>query len=143
MGSVYEIICWTTGLRYIGATKQSLNRRLTCHKSICKNDYGKKCTSRFVLEHGNYEIYELERVESKELLKERELYYIKHTECVNYLGSVGRQESRWKYNRKYFKTERAKMLRRESQKKYDQSEKGKLRMKRYREKRKLIINDNV
>jgi hypothetical protein len=93
MGSIYEIICWTTGLRYIGQTKNSLKQRLIEHKSRNSG------TSKLILEHGNYEIYEIEKVDNKELLTEREQYHINHTDCVNYITGM------WKLNSKeYHKT---------------------------------------
>jgi len=85
MGIIYEIICWTTGLRYIGQTTQTLKKRMVSHK----NHFKKKkrfCSSTLVLEHGNYESYELERIEDKNKLIEREKYYIQHTNCVNING---------------------------------------------------------
>lgn len=96
MGTIYEIICWTTGLRYIGQTVQCLRRRLNQHTSMLD------CSSKFVIEHGNYEIYELEKVEDESLLREREIYYIQHTDCVNMLIGIDfdikkyRDENRWK-----------------------------------------------
>ena len=106
MGTIYEIICWTTGLRYIGQTTQSLKRRLADHK--CH----KKCSSKLVLEHGNYEIYELEKMDNKTLLKEREKYYIQHTDCVNILTGYGRNILK---RRIPYKCECGKMTKRENQ----------------------------
>ncbi len=101
MGSIYEIICWTTGLRYIGQTKNSLKQRLIEHKSRNSG------TSKLVLEHGNYEIYEIEKVENKEFLTEREQYHIYHTDCVNYI--TGRfKEYHKEYHRKYMRDYRRK-----------------------------------
>jgi predicted GIY-YIG superfamily endonuclease len=98
MGIVYEILCWTTGLRYIGKTTLSLNKRLSQHKSA----KGKlECSSKLVLEHGNYEIYELEKVNDESLLRKREIYYIQHTDCVNIRTEfVDRKE----YLKNYFQT---------------------------------------
>jgi len=85
MGTVYEIICWTTGLRYIGSTTLSLNDRLNDHISKSKN---RNNSSRYVIEHNNYEIYELEKCDNEIDLRIREDYHIRHTDCVNYIGAV-------------------------------------------------------
>jgi hypothetical protein len=77
MGSIYEIICWTTGLRYIGQTTQTLKRRLQGHK---KN---RGCSSTEVLKHNNYEISLIEYVNDKTKCLEREHYHIQHNDCVN------------------------------------------------------------
>jgi hypothetical protein len=81
MGTIYEIICWTTGRRYVGKTTQNLQKRLIQHISAFRKK--KNFSSALVLEHGNYEIYELEKVEDKTKLREREFYYIQHSDCVN------------------------------------------------------------
>ena len=80
MGSIYELICWTTGLRYIGSTKRKLKERLWEH-----NKKRKDCSSYYVTEHNNFEIYLLEYVQDINKLKERECYYITHSDCVNVL----------------------------------------------------------
>ena len=105
MGIIYEILCWTTGLRYIGMTTRSLKKRLREH--ISRNYYNKYCSSKLVLEHGNFEIYQLEIVEDESLLKEREKYYIQHTDCVNiFTGSV--KEYMKEYQKEYQKEYREK-----------------------------------
>jgi hypothetical protein len=81
MGTIYEIICWTTGRRYVGHTTQTLKKRLRHHESDFKT--GRGLSSSLVLEHNNYEIYEIEKVEDKSKLSEREYYYIQHSDCVN------------------------------------------------------------
>jgi len=122
MGSIYEIICWTTGLRYIGRTTQSLKKRLNCHK--CAFRKGIHISSSLVLEYGNYEIYELESVQDKNMLSKKELYYIEHTDCVNvrngfYDRKVG--------DEKYRNNNKGVIL--ESQKKYRNSNKEKISKK--------------
>ena len=82
MGTIYEIICWTTGRRYIGKTIHSLGTRLQHHEDYFKHKRGNNSAS-LVLEHGNYEIYELEKIEDKNQLKKKEKNYIQHTDCVN------------------------------------------------------------
>jgi hypothetical protein len=128
MGIIYEIICWTTGLRYIGKTTQTLKQRLSHHK--CST----KCSSKLILEHGNYEIYELETVEDESLLKEREKYYIQHTDCVNKnTGDFDVKAYKKEYYKEYKKSEKYK----EYQKSEKCKENKKLYGKSYREKKKL------
>ena len=98
MGTIYEIICWTTGLRYVGQTTKSLKQRLIQHKSSFRTK-PYKLSSTFVLEHGNYEIYELEKVEDGSKLREREYYHIQNNECVNYCD--GRSFDIKEYKKKY------------------------------------------
>lgn len=78
MGTVYEIICWITGLRYVGSTTLTLNERLIEHKKPRNN-----LSSKYVIEHNNYEIYELEKCDNDIDLRIREDYYIRHTDCIN------------------------------------------------------------
>ena len=109
MGTIYEIICWTTGLRYVGQTIRSLKERLRNHESDFRNR-PERCSSILVLEHGNYEIYKLERVEDEDMLDEREFYYI--------------QAVLQRYNN----SKKGK----ETHKKYRQTEKGKEAYKQYK-----------
>ena len=85
MGTIYEIICWTTGRRYIGKKIHSLGTRLKNHKSEFKLKTSNN-SAFLVLEHGNYEMYELEKIEDKNELLKKEKYYIQHTDCVNVAG---------------------------------------------------------
>ena len=125
MGTIYEIICWTTGRRYVGKTIQSLKRRLRDHESDFRNR-PERCCSRFILEHGNYEIYELERVGDESKLSEREFYHIQHTDCVNIIhGICDRKQVLQKYNN----SKKGK----ETHKKYRETEKGKEAYKKYKD----------
>jgi hypothetical protein len=127
MGIIYEIICWTTGLRYIGKTTQTLKKRLSNHISR-KKWY----SSKLVIEHGNYEIYELEKVEDESLLTEREKYYIQRTDCVNIqIGDFNRT----KYMKEYYQTEEFKKSNRERAKAF--------RERKKLEKSRLLTNDNT
>ena len=112
MGIIYEIICWTTGLRYIGKTTTTLKRRLVLHKSDFKT--GRCLSSSLVLEHGNYDIYQLEKVEDESKLSEREYYYIQHSDCVNIVDNTfdvknHKKNTRYKY-KEYAKEYEAKNL---------------------------------
>jgi hypothetical protein len=101
MINIYEIICWTTGLRYIGSTKLSLRERLRDHKNRVNT---RNNTSKYVLFHNNYEIYLLEKC-NLENRKNREDYYIRHTDCVNYRGEI---KNRKEISKKYSDSEKGK-----------------------------------
>ena len=111
MGIVYEIICWTTGLRYIGSTTKSLKSRLLDHISRIKS-LDRDPSSKYVIEHNNYEIYKLEDCDN-DILLEREDYHIKHTDCVNYKGAINDRKT--------------------ALSNYNSSEKGKSTHKKYRQ----------
>lgn len=89
LSKVYQIVCLTTGDKYIGSTTQkTLAVRLASHKS--KFNYWKKGTHHFVtsfviLERGNYQIELLETCpcNSKDELNAREGHYIRTIDCVN------------------------------------------------------------
>jgi hypothetical protein len=83
MGTIYEIICWTTGRRYVGKTTRTKKKRLQDHESNFRTGKNHTYSVFQVLEHGNYDIYELEKVEDEDKLSDRELYYIQHIDCVN------------------------------------------------------------
>lgn len=118
-------------------TTRGLKERLWEHKSL-------DCSSRLVLEHGNYEIYELEILDDELLLREREKYYIQRTDCVNVeIYQFDKKEYMKTYNKKYQNSEEGK----KSIKKYYESEKGKANKKeinkRYREKKKNLKNSKL
>lgn len=120
MGLIYEIICWTTGLRYIGSTTKSLNDRIRDHRRMKKDT-----TSKFVIIHNNYEIYLLENCDNDNL-KYREDYYIRHTDCVNIKGEIS---DRKKTLEKYNNSKKGK----ETNKKFRDSEKCKETLKKYKD----------
>ena len=103
MGTIYEIICWTTGRRYVGKTTRTLKERLQKHESEFRSR-PERCCSRLILERGNYEIYELERVGDESMLTEREFYYIQHTDCVNHcVGKWLDEDFKKEYMKEYLK----------------------------------------
>ena len=103
MGTIYEIICWTTGRRYVGKTTKTLKRRLRGHEGTFRSR-PERCCSRLILENGNYEIYELERVGDESMLTEREFYYIQHTDCVNHcVGKWLDEDFKKEYMKEYMK----------------------------------------
>jgi len=88
MGSIYEIVCNVTGLRYIGSTIKSLKQRLSGHKSAYKRNklyHDSGCSSSKVIENGNCNINLLEQVEQIDIsnMLIREQYYINSLDCVN------------------------------------------------------------
>jgi len=145
MGTIYEIICWTTGRRYVGKTIQNLKRRLRDHESDFRNR-PERCCSRLILERGNYEMYELEKVEDESKLNEREYYYIQHTDCVNhYVGKWLDEDFKKEYMKEYSKEyyEANKEVIKEYMKEYREANREDLleRHKEYREANKEAISE--
>ncbi len=88
-GIIYKIVCNETGEVYYGSTQQSLNKRMSNHKSKCKcwkETNGRDYTTSFqIIERGNYSYSLIETVECEDRrqLEARERYYIENNECVN------------------------------------------------------------
>ena len=80
-------------LKYVGSTKQKLNRRLSRHKSDKKRNHW--CSSS-KLDLDNCKIYSLETDVSEKDKKERERYWINHIDCVNKYKLNGRNKEKWK-----------------------------------------------
>jgi hypothetical protein len=78
-GKIYRLLCNTTGLTYYGSTTQPLYKRLHGHKN------NKDCSSKIIIEAGNYDIVLVEAFacKTKEELHARERYFIESNECVN------------------------------------------------------------
>jgi len=97
LSKIYQIICNTTGKRYIGATCQKkLCTRLAAHVSK-KN----MTTSRSIIDGGNYEMVLIESYpcESKDQLHQRERFHIQSMECVNkYIP--GRTDKEYRHDNK-------------------------------------------
>lgn len=89
LSKVYQIVCLTTGHKYVGATTQkTLAERLAGHNRSLKrwkNGKGDFLTSFTILEQGNYQIELLEAFpcNSKDELNAREGHFIRTVECVN------------------------------------------------------------
>lgn len=81
---IYRIVCNITGENYIGATTESLSRRLTGHVASAKRD-GSHCRSKQIIDRGNYQILLLEDYpcERKEQLSARERFFIESMDCIN------------------------------------------------------------
>ena len=88
-GKIYQLVCLTTGQKYVGSTTQkTLAERLAGHnrKFKCwKNGTYHFVTSFTILEQGNYQIELLESCpcNSKDELNAREGHYIRTIDCVN------------------------------------------------------------
>jgi len=83
-GKIYKIISPHTDKCYVGSTtKDRLSNRLAQHRSDFKN--GRNCTSKYILELGDYEIVLLELCpcNSKDELHMRERHYMESLDCVN------------------------------------------------------------
>jgi len=98
-GIIYKITCNETGESYYGSTICSLNRRMTLHKSGCKDwKEGKShyVTSFSIIERGNYlySIIETVECEDKKQLAVLERKYIEENDCVN-KQIPGRSNKEW------------------------------------------------
>lgn len=82
---IYEIVCNTTGERYIGSTIQNMKERLKGH--ICSRG---QISSKPIIQRNNYEVNELEtfytRFELAKLLKEQ--YYLDNNTNINKLRAI-------------------------------------------------------
>jgi len=88
MGTIYKLTCDDPELVYYGSTIKTLNKRFSGHKYDWKKFYGKN-SSCVLFDMGNVKIHEIEKVEDKEKLLEREDYYISNFPCVNKKKSFG------------------------------------------------------
>ena len=117
-GKIYKLVDNTTDKIYIGSTCEStLARRLAGHVGDYKrfmNGKFRNVTSFEIIKNCNYDIILLELCpcESKDLLHQRERYYIETLECVNKV-IVGRTRT----NKEYYDDN--KELISEKQKKYN------------------------
>jgi hypothetical protein len=91
LGKIYQLVCLTTGEKYIGSTSQAtLALRLSGHVKCYK--YWKKTQTKYgssfpIIERGNYQIELLEvyPCNSKDELNSRECHYIRTILCINKL----------------------------------------------------------
>lgn len=115
-GIIYKITCNETGEVYYGSTTNSLNNRISGHKSHLKRwKEGRYnfTTSFQIIDRGNYSYSLIETVECEDRgqLEARERFYIENNECIN-RNIVGRtmkeyceanKERRNKYQKAYYK----------------------------------------
>ncbi len=116
---IYKIVCNNTGLVYYGSTTQKyLTNRLHQHRQVYNT-----CTSRKIINGGNYDILLVENVNcnSKDELRARERFYIENNDCVNKV-IPGRTNKEWR------------IINREKKKEYD---------KKYRTENKEKIGEKI
>jgi hypothetical protein len=84
-GKIYKIT--GSGLTYYGSTTQALSKRLYHHKLHLK------CSSKQIIELGNYDIclVELFPCKTKEELHMRERFYIENNDCINKYSPIRTQ----------------------------------------------------
>jgi hypothetical protein len=160
---IYKIVCNNTNLTYYGSTTRPLCQRIAKHKQKkCKYN----CTSRKIIDGGNYDIILLENFpcNNKDELRARERFYIENNECVN-KAIPGRTTKEWindnkekiaEYKKKHYQENKEKIAeqkkkyqlenkekRREYEKKYrlDNKEKITEQTKKYRLDNKKIISE--
>ena len=97
---IYKIICHSTGLIYYGSTCDKLFIRKSKHIYDYKNHKG-LITAHQVMENNNWEIIEIEKVDDKSKLKQREQYYISNFPCVNSCNAV-KQQTQKEIKKKYW-----------------------------------------
>ena len=96
---MYKIYCIEdiNDLKYVGKTKQKLSDRLTDHISDKRNNV---FVSSSKLNLYNCIIYTLEECE-KDLVKEKEQYWIDNIDCVNKINAI-RKITKQEYDKQYF-----------------------------------------
>ena len=91
-GKIYKIVCNETGEEYYGSCVCLLSKRKHVHKDKSNN-----CTSKQIVERGNWDIVLVEDYpsETKFELRRRERYYIQNNPCVNvYLPAATLEEKK-------------------------------------------------
>jgi len=99
-GIVYSICCNETKEIYVGSTIESLNRRISTHKSSHN-----ECKSKQILLRGNYTIEILEEldIDNIEILLWKERHYIDTLDkCINRFRPIINNEDKTEYNHKYW-----------------------------------------
>ena len=130
LAKIYQIICNTTGKRYIGATVQKkLCTRLAQHVSK-RND----CSSKEIIDNGNYEMVLIEDYPctSKDQLHQRERFYIESMECVNKQIPCRTETENKEYQKEWYahNKEQIQKYKKEYDKKYHQQNRDILNKKR-------------
>jgi len=95
MGLVYWIHCNITEENYIGSTIQSLKKRLVNHTG--KNN---KCSSKQIIDRGDYDVIVLEDNIPNDILKVREQFYM---DCCDNLVNV-KEAIDTGYKKRYLET---------------------------------------
>lgn len=105
MGFIYKIECNVTGEVYYGQSADTEYNRFTHHKSK-----GNKCSSKTIIDRGNYTWTVLENDVDVLQLRTREHFYITNNECINkYIpfieGSGKKERTKIACNRLYAENE--------------------------------------
>ena len=136
---IYQIKDNSNNKVYIGSTCDSLNHRLSLHKSHYKRFLKGLCNnikSFEIIKNNDFKIELLEKcqITTKEELLERERYYIQNNECLNkYIP--GRTDKQYKIDNK------EKIIIKNKQYYIDNKEKFKQNDKEYREANKDKLNE--
>ncbi len=77
MGYIYKILCNLTGECYYGKSKGGYNRFIN---HTCKSN---TCSSKQIIERGNYQFIIVEDNIDILLLRDKEYYYITNFKCIN------------------------------------------------------------
>ena len=133
-------------LKYVGRTKQTLNKRLINHRSEKKHRPEKQKCSSSKLDLENCSIKCIDIADSKEEAMELEWFYINSIDCVNHLkGNYDQKEYKKEYDKKNDQKNKEyraknKERKREYDKKYREKKKDKIKeyQKKYHEKKKLM-----
>lgn len=147
LGKIYQIVCLTTGQKYVGSTTQkTLAERLAGHNCSFKrwkNGTGFFMTSYTVLEKDNYrmELLEAYPCGSKDELNAREGKYIQAIECVN-KNVAGRTKEDWYEDNKIVIAKKHKEYYEENKTKLSVNMKEYLKDYRIENKTKIAIKSN-
>jgi hypothetical protein len=139
-GFIYKITCNDTNERYVGSTVQSLNDRISNHRTHAKeyrNGIKKeKPASIDIIERNNYKAEILEAVnfgEDKDQLLWKEREWMEKLNPVNTKRPINTQEDRNRMIREYRKTEVGKQKKQELDKKYREGDKREELLEKKRE----------
>ena len=140
-GIIYKITCNETGECYVGSTIQTLNIRISNHKTHLKNyeegiTKNKACTSFSIIRRGNFKSEVLETIdfgEDKKLLLVKEREWIEQINPINTKRPIITQEDRNKAVRDYRKTEVGKLKKQIQDKAYREGEKREELLEKKRE----------
>lgn len=102
-GKIYKIHCNLTGEDYYGSTTYTLQKRINNHKSNSKNTSKKQCTSKKIIDRGDFQIELVENYpcKTKRELQVRERYYIDNFPNINHVVPT-RTQKEYKETRKEF-----------------------------------------
>ena len=107
---IYEIVCNITGDRYIGSTKQDIEKRIAHHK----HDRNKKiaCASKNIINRDNYNYSILEKINTtcKIELRQLEQKWIDTLPNVNKVNAYLNEEQKKNYKKIWYENNKEKIL---------------------------------